>query len=388
MPAGVNMEFTFWFSLIVFLFSLNGAIRIVVGRRKIVRLSDVTPVRATNALRVSIIFSALNEAETIEPALRSMLALDYTNLEIIAINDRSTDATGAILDRISREHPVLRVLHITELPAGWLGKNHALHQGAAIATGTYLLFTDADVLFDPTAISRAVARCEQERLDHLVVLADLIVRQNLLAMLLLNGYVFMYSRHRPWKVRTSKKHHMGMGAFNMVRTSAYRQAGGHRALALEVVDDIMLGKLMKLQGHSQEVLHAAGMVTVEWYRNAYEMMKGLEKNSLAMLDYQAARLLPLSVLILALRYWPWIGLFTTGGAAWWLNLASLVVGLSMFVDLLRSTPWSRWCLLYWPVVGLASLFIIWRGVVLTLMRDGINWRGTHYALSELKRNHH
>ena len=80
MPAGVSMEFTFWFSLIVFLFSLNGAIRIVVGRRKIVRLSDVTPVRATNAPRVSIIFSALNEAETIEPALRSVLALDYTNL--------------------------------------------------------------------------------------------------------------------------------------------------------------------------------------------------------------------------------------------------------------------------------------------------------------------
>lgn len=382
------MNAAFLLTLLVFLISLSTFLGLRYGMRKLKLLADIPPVLNCAAPRVSIIFSALNEAGTIEPALRSVLALDYPNLEIIAINDRSTDSTGEILDRLSREHPALRVLHIKELPTGWLGKNHALQRGGELASGDYLLFTDADVMFNRTALLRAVAYCEREQLDHLVVLAEFIVREHLLAMLLLSGSAFMYAKYKPWKVRTSQNHFFGMGAFNMVRATCYRQAGGHAPLALEVVDDIRLGKLMKHKGYSQDVLLGFGTVSVEWYRNTREMMRGVEKNSFAMLDYQFWTLILVTAVLLPVRYWPWIGLFVTQSVTWWMNLATLAIGLAMFDDLLRPTGWSRRCLAYWPLIGVISMLTIWRGVILTLWRGGIEWRGTRYALAELKRHHH
>jgi glycosyltransferase involved in cell wall biosynthesis len=382
------VDAAFVITLLVLLITLGTFVRLRLGMRKLQRLADIPPAPAGAAPRVSIVFSALNEAATIEPALRSLLALDYPNLEIIAIDDRSTDATGAILDRLGREHSVLRVLHIRELPPGWLGKNHALQRGGEVASGDYLLFTDADVVFDRNALSRAVAHCERGKLDHLVVLAEFIVREHLLAMLMISGSAAMFAKLQPWKVRTSARHFFGMGAFNMVRAAAYRQAGGHTPLALEVIDDILLGKLMKQKGFSQDVLLGYGSVSVEWYRNAREMVRGLEKNSFAMFDYRLWKLALASAVLLPLRYWPWIGLFVTQGATWWMNLAALAIGLATLEALRRPTGWSRRCFAYWPLIGVVSLLAVWRAVVLALWRNGIDWRGTRYPLAELKRHHY
>src|SRR5258706_10417377 len=157
----------FWVSLAVLAASLGTDGGVWRGWPKLPQLRDVTPNTSANPPPISIVVAALNEARGIEPALRSILALDYPALEIVAIDDRSTDGTGEILDRLQREFPDLQVVHVRELPSGWLGKNHALNSGAARARGDYPLFTDADVVFEPTAIPRAVALCEAERLDHL-----------------------------------------------------------------------------------------------------------------------------------------------------------------------------------------------------------------------------
>ncbi|MCI5159154.1 MAG: glycosyltransferase family 2 protein, partial [Candidatus Electrothrix sp. AUS1_2] len=131
------------------------------------RLEKIPPLEGDKPPSVSVIIPACNEEQELETALTSVLSLDYPNLEIIVLDDRSTDATPQILDRMASQHPRLRVIHITELPAGWLGKNHALHLGAARATGEYLLFTDADVHYTPDTLRRAVARMETRTLDHL-----------------------------------------------------------------------------------------------------------------------------------------------------------------------------------------------------------------------------
>ena len=96
----------------------------------------------------------------VEQATRSLLAQDYPELALIAVDDRSTDGTGAILDAIAAEDTRLKVLHIEELPAGWLGKTHALHAAAATSSADWLLFTDADVLFVPDTLRRAIALAE------------------------------------------------------------------------------------------------------------------------------------------------------------------------------------------------------------------------------------
>ncbi|MEP6790193.1 MAG: glycosyltransferase [Ramlibacter sp.] len=375
----------FWVSAIVFALALHALVRLHFGLKTVQQLSAIADGVGADAPRVSVIVSALNEAVTIEPALRSLLALDYPHLELIAINDRSTDNTGAIMDRLAQGQPRLRVIHISELPAGWLGKNHALHVGAEAATGDYLLFTDADVLFEPRALRRAITHCEQARLDHLVVMAELTVREHLLAALLLNLFSLMFAATPPWRVRSSSTAYMGMGAFNMVRAAAYRQAGGHAALRLEVVDDIMLGKRMKQNGFRQDVLMGLNTVTLEWYKNTAEFARGVEKNSFAMVGYSVARMVAGTALLGLMRYWPIAGLFVTHGASWWLNLGAVVALLMMQVKILRLTAWSRRCLWWWPASAAIMLYINWRGVILTLLRRGINWRGTFYPLAELRR---
>ena len=136
---------------------------------------------------VMIIFAAKDEQREIEQAVRSMLNIEYPNLQYTAVNDRSTDSTGEILDRLAREDPRLNVVHINELPEGWLGKNHALHQAAMASNTDYLLFTDADVSFDVECVKRAIRYTEQHAVDHLTMLPRV-----LMPNLILNAFVVFF----------------------------------------------------------------------------------------------------------------------------------------------------------------------------------------------------
>jgi hypothetical protein len=236
----------------------------------------------------------------------------------------------------------------------------------------------------PQVLRRAVAECERAALDHLVVLPQLHVRESLLAALLLNMQAAFYASLPPWKLQTSRRVYVGLGAFNLVRTTAYRRAGGHEALRLEVVDDLLLGKRLKQSGARQALVLGEGAVALEWYRDARELIRGLEKNSFASVDYSVGKALAITVLVLLVRVWPMVGLLVTSGAAWWLNVGTVVANLLGQLLILRGTRWPRRSLLWWPVSAFLILFILWRGVVLTLRRGGIVWRGTVYPLDELR----
>ena len=126
--------------------------------------------------RVTIVVAARNEEAKIEEGLRSLLALDYPEIEIIAVDDRSTDATGELMDSIARESAgKLHIEHVSALPAGWLGKTHAMWIAGRKATGDWILFTDADVIFSPDSLRRAIAYIETERADHLVLFPTMIM---------------------------------------------------------------------------------------------------------------------------------------------------------------------------------------------------------------------
>ncbi|HEV2610729.1 MAG TPA: glycosyltransferase family 2 protein [Noviherbaspirillum sp.] len=377
---------TFWLSLAVLIVTAIVLTDVALGARKIGQLADILPVLGPNPPKVSVIVPALNEADTIEPALRSLLALHYPNFEIIAIDDRSTDATPAILDRMAGDYPQLRVLHITELPAGWLGKNHALSCGAAIAGGDYLLFTDADVVFEPSALTRAVNYCEQHGVDHLTLLFDVVVKTQLLRMLVLSFSVNFMARFKPWKVATSPRHFLGAGGFNLVRAGAYRAIRGHGAIPLAVLDDMMLGKRIKTAGFRQHVLFGRDLVGVEWYRSASDMINGMQKNIFAAFDFQLGQLIAVTVAMLLLRVWPWIGLIVTEGATRWINAATAMTSLLLFAGRLHIAGWGYRCLIFTPFVSLLELAIWWRGSLTALLRGGIDWRGTRYALDELRRH--
>ena len=147
---------------------------------------------------VSVIVAARNEAVSLAPALGSILASDYPRLEVVAVDDRSSDGTGAILDALAQRDPRLRVLRLTELPSGWLGKNRALQRGAEVAGGDWLLFTDADVRFAPAAIRSAVCFAERAGMDHVTALPAMVATGPALRLFMV-WMLFVYTVwQRPW----------------------------------------------------------------------------------------------------------------------------------------------------------------------------------------------
>jgi cellulose synthase/poly-beta-1,6-N-acetylglucosamine synthase-like glycosyltransferase len=374
-----------------FLLHLATAFEIGRGSRSIRHLRDLPPLGGPlpRLPRVSILIPARNEERNIEEALRSVLALDYDNLEIEVVDDRSTDRTGEILERMAAANPRLKIVHVRELPPGWLGKNHALWLGAGKATGEYLLFTDADIVMDPSTLRRAIAVMQADGLDHLTASPEI---DRTSAGLLFEMFIGVFSLFfalfvRPWKVKDPKSpRHIGIGAFNLVRAEAYRAAGGHRAIAMRPDDDLKLGKLMKKNGFRQDFVYGQGLLRVEWYASVRELIQGLMKNAFSGVDYRVSVILFSTVAQLALFVWPFLALFLTAGAARWLNLGSVLTLLTLCWFNAPLAGVRRWHGIGFPIATLLFLYILWRAMLTTIRNDGIDWRGTHYALSELKAN--
>jgi hypothetical protein len=336
---------------------------------------------------VSVVVAARDEAAGIEAAMRSLLALDYPALRVIAVDDRSTDATGGILDRLAALDARLRVVHVRELPPGWLGKNHAQALGAREACGELLLFTDADVAFSPGALQCAVSILEAEGLDHLALGPGLRLPGAWLAACVAYFARQFYVHLRPWRARDPHSSaHIGVGAFNLVRAAAYRAAGGHERIALRPDDDVKLGKLIKLAGLRQELRHAPDALTVTWYATVGEFVRGLEKNVLAGLDYRGALALAGLAALLALESLPWVVLAAGDTAARAVAAAAIVVAMASLAAILAEARGPVAAALLEPVAAAVFVYACVRSILLAYWRGGILWRGTFYRLAELRRN--
>lgn len=379
--------FLFWLAVITLLLVLATTVEFAIGNRSLSHLGSVAPFQGSEPHKVSVVVAARNEARMIEAALRSIFAQDYPNLEFIVVDDRSIDETGAILDRLANKDERVHVVHIMELPKGWLGKNHAQHFGAARATGELILFTDADVIMERSVISRAVAYLYREQIDHLAITPQLQMPGLLLGMFGGAFALFFGLYAKPWKARDPKSpRHIGIGAFNLVRAEAYRAIGGHQAIAMRPDDDMKLGKLLKKNGFHQDVVLSDDLITVEWYSSLDELVRGLEKNTFAGVEYSLATVVAFSIAQLVVFIWPLLALILTHGATRWLNLAIVTSLVILYMDNAHCYRAKRWHCVGFPVTALLFQYIIWRATLLTLRNDGIDWRGTHYSLSELKAN--
>ena len=373
--------------MLVFLLGLLlSGVDLVLGLRKIERLADQPSLEGPAPL-VSLVVAARNEERNVAAAARSLLAQAYPALEIIAVDDRSTDRTGAILDALAAGESRLRAVHIRELPTGWLGKNHALTVGAAIARGEWLLFADADVILAPDAVSRAVAYAERRGFDHVTILPDTLMPGLLLKGFVCVGIVIFGMALKPWKARDPKsRRFVGVGAFNLVRASAYARAGGHGTIRLRPDDDIKLGRILKQSGARQDVLSGRGMVSVEWYRSIGETIDGLMKNSFAVVQYNPLLMIAGVGFYLILGLAPLAALCLGAGPV--RLFGGLAVGVQLLVHLFvaREAGLPKRAVLLYPVIYVLFAWIMLRALVLNLSQGGIVWRGTFYPLSELRKN--
>ena len=249
--------------------------------------------------RLSVVVPARNEGEHIRGCLTSLLALDYPDLEVIAINDRSTDNTGHIMDEVASS-PVasgrLHIIHVTELPPRWLGKTHAMWKAASQATGEWILFTDGDIHFQADALRRVISYAERDHADHVVLYPTMILKspgERMMISYFLNNIAFI---HRPWKVADPKaRDFVGAGAFNLIRRSAYESIGTYESMRLAIVDDLALGKAVKDHGFAQRAIRGPGLASLHWASGALGVVNNLTKNFFALMRY--------NWMIRSARYW-------------------------------------------------------------------------------------
>jgi glycosyltransferase involved in cell wall biosynthesis len=378
----------FWlvlFGLIALFWSTYG-LKVAYGALRLPWLKDCAPAADADCPRISVLFAARDEEEKLPGALATLVAVDYPNLEIVAVDDRSSDATRRILDEFAASHSQLRVVHVRELPAGWLGKPHALQKGYEVSSGEWLVFTDADVKFRPDALRRVVTLVRGRGLDHLTLVGN-VERSGFWDTVVISFFVmgFQLAADLHAVSNPNSRAYVGVGAFQMLKRSAYEACGTHRRLAMEVIDDMKLGKLVKQAGFRSGVAVAQDAVSVEWHLGLQNLIRGLEKNFFAAAGFHVGMVALQIVSMLLFNVAPFLGLAFGGG--WVRVLAGIAVGVALGFHVggdvvMRVSP--LYCMTL-PLGAVLFAYILLRSTVITLRQGGIYWRETFYKLEELRR---
>jgi glycosyltransferase involved in cell wall biosynthesis len=376
---------TLLFASVAFFWIAHG-LRIAYGAIRLPWVKDFPPAPDGGCPRISILFAARDEEEKLPGALTTLMELDYPHLEVIAVDDRSRDATGRILDDFAAAYSRLCVVHVNQLAAGWLGKPHALQKAYEASKGEWLLFTDADVRFKPDVLRRAVQLAKQRNLDHLTLLADVEIAGFWEAVLMTFFGLAFHIANDPHRASNPKSgFYVGVGAFQLLRRSVYEASGTHRRLAMEVVDDMKLGKIIKQAGFRSGAGIAQDFVVVRWHSGLGNLVRGVTKNFFAGVGYSLSFAAVAVAGVLLTNVLPVAGLIF--GHGWIRVFSAIAVFISLAfhagVDVvMRVSP------LYAvtnPLGALLFAYMLLRSTVVTLWQGGIVWRDTFYPLDELKR---
>ena len=350
------------------------------------------PVRGT----ISVIIPARNEGAAVGVGLRSLLASRGVDLEVIAVDDRSTDETGAVMKALQADvqQAGMRyvVERIEELPAGWLGKPHAMARGAALATGEWLLFTDADVVFAEDALARALAWLERDGGDHLLVVPTVVARSAGEAMMLPFLHILSIWGPRLWRVADpGSRDAVGVGAFNLMRRAVYEKVGGWERLRMEVIEDLRMGYVIKQAGFRSRVVTGRNMVRIRWAHGAWGVVTNLAKNVFAAFRFRIGLLITGALATAVMCLLPFAGLVLGVGwdRAWlWPSLVSAAALTAFYWRYRRFADPNGVATLLWlltfPAAALVFLYAMVRSMVLTRVQGGVVWRGTFYPLRELR----
>ncbi|MFC1679948.1 glycosyltransferase [Elusimicrobiota bacterium] len=344
-------------------------------------LPKVGPGTPDDCPTVSIVSPARDEERGIRAAVSSFCRQDYPKLEVIVVDDCSTDSTPRILSELQTEFPMLKVVRGKEPQSGWLGKPNALEVGRQAAKGDWLIFADADVVYAPDLVSRSVAYAEREKAGMLCLwpeaLSEGVLEAAIMSMfglLFALTPAFLVSRPR-WK-----RFAAGGGVFNMVRREALEACGAFECLKDEVVDDVGLGFKVKAAGQKLALALPRGLIRIRIYQGAREAVEGFTKNI-----YPAMRRVP----------WAAPLLFACGLTIHILPYAAFLYSLAL--GELHVPALIALVLMHLVLAGCAVVFRMpWYTVFLTPVREalwswialrsflayrrrGILWRGRAYG---------
>jgi len=365
---------------------LTYGLRCAYGALRLPWTKDSSPATDSDCPSISLLFAARDEAEKLPMALVTLAALDYPRLEIIGVDDRSEDATGHILDEFAAAHPRARAIHVRELPPGWLGKPHALQKAYELSQSDWLLFTDADVRFVPDLLRRAVTLARTRGLDHLTLLGDVEMVGFWEKVVISFFAVAVHLGAEPARASNARsRRYMGVGAFQLVRRSAYEAAGTHRRLAMEVVDDMKLAKIIKQAGFRSGAGVAASDLSVRWHAGLGNIVRGVTKNFFAAAGYRISIVSAQFLGLFLLDILPFAALPFTSGWAGLFAAVAAIAALCFHAGITIAVGISPLYAFTHPLGALLFSYMLLRSTVVTLWQGGITWRGTFYPLDELKR---
>ena len=348
---------------------------------------------------VSVVITAKDEARDIEATVRRFVGQTHLDLEVVVVNDRSTDDTGPILDRLVAElgSERLRVIHNAVLPKGWLGKSHACGLGAASARKSWILFADGDVSLDPPDfLARVVDHCEREAIDHLALVPDTRPMTPLKAATVgVFGRLYSLGTLAHEQTADRPRGGGGVGAFNLLRREVYERIGGHGALPLDTGDDFKLGRVVKRWGFRQRLRHGLDTVRCPWHDTAWLLVKGLEKNFFGGFWYSPTLVVVFTVGLLTTVYGPlvWALVAATGAcgdvALAWMFLPLVAQFLPMTIEwwtIGRRLGFGASTLIGQYAGAALILFALWNSMFSILRRGGVSWRDSFYSLVELRKH--
>jgi hypothetical protein len=336
--------------------------------------------------RISVVIPVRNEGERIRGTLTRLLEQQDVELELILVDDRSVDDTGAIARELAERDPRLRVVRVDQLPAGWLGKVHACEVGGRAARHEWLLFTDGDIWMEPRLLIRAIRHLEAERADHLVI-PPAITGQSFAAAAATAAFGSLILHELARANRDSPRGSLGIGAFNLVRRSDWEAIGGHSRLKLAIVDDMLLGLLLRRAGKRTRSAFARHSLEADWARTLSGVPRALEKNFFAQMQYSVPLALFVSCVILIVWLLPIMGLVTavlTGSSAGWLAFGVYALSLVPASIAARRFQTTRLASMLGPLFLVVVPWAILRSMWTTLRQGGVRWRDTFHPLSELR----
>ena len=351
-------------------------------------LADLHPDAPPAWPRVSAIVPSRNQADELPHALGTRLAEDYPDLEVVVVDDRSSDATASVLATMAAQDVRLRPIRIEDLPARWLGKVHALARGADAATGEWLLVSDADIEIAPGTLRRAVAVCVADGLDFLTLVPEFRSRSGVVDVLLavftraFSTFVSPAAVRNPHSAAAA-----GSGAFMLLRRSAYARTPGFEWLRMETADDMALGLMMKQSGARCELMNGRGSARVSIYDSLGEFHRGVEKNAGSLIGVPFAVTALLIALAACVELSPIVAIaFGVGAGVPWLVACGVgAAALATACTVAASTRNTGRVMpaLAWPAGWLLVASGILRAAWLARRRGGVVWRDTFYPRADL-----
>jgi chlorobactene glucosyltransferase len=348
-------------------------------------LSDVPPAAGT---LVSVIVPARNESTAIETVVRSVLASTYEPLELVVLDDRSTDGTAAIVERLAAEDARLKLVRGEPLPNGWYGKPWACLQGYRAARGDLLLFTDADTRHEPELLARAVGALRAER-AHLVTVAPRQRCETFWERLVMPQiWLLLGIRYHPSRVNRARRERdvIANGQFILLPRESYEAVGTHEAVRHEVAEDLALAQAFHRAGRRIHFAFAERLMETRMYQSLPHLIEGWSKNLYlggrrSFPEEPVLRALVPVMLLAAFLFWlvPPVVLAVTGGSGRWGVAALAATALSALFWMLISygmkiPPWYG---LLYPIGALVALYIgarsTWRGA------RRVEWSGRVYS---------